>query len=605
MGKVLQLKAKSPWMGSSRTESIVLRAMKFAILFSYDTSFLKRKELVINGDVESNPGPANNNTPRGRKSKKRNFNFTPKKLDMGYDDNSGTVTERHSTDSNNGNKPKGLVNIANDCFFNSVIQALFALPSFRHHVENFNSQIPNEVNAVNSIKQLFRSMESNLNNALQTHSCLMSLNLPGYTEHMQFDAEECMTYLINLFYPRISDVSNPLLNVVPDDSIFLLNGEESVLCSNCRKYSNRDYRESLTHIEFPDCDIEYSVQMKVEEMTNTQYGQRFDELYHCENEHCRITKPHGAIATQARTLLNLSRYMIIQLKMFGYDQTKQKPYKAIPKLQIEEELSTILLGKLNLCAIVYHIGDSPIQGHYVAAVKFGDTWCTCNDTSITPGVKLNCDPANKHDRMIPYMLIYEKDTECRMLFPSTVNETAETEGNDSMVVEKDMNDHVDFSVAQCSQIKENDEVLQLEAKSPWKMGKVLQLEAKSPWMGTNEMNDTDDVHEVEQGEQMVSTMNRKNLLKELEIQSKKVSNAENRKGMEEAEQGARNAVAGKKKTDRTMDISSKTATPKRTKYSEECETSNIAGKFNFKRKSKFTDRVEKNDRQWLIFVKLM
>ena len=78
----------------------------------------------------------------------------------------------------------------------------------------------------------------------------MSLGLPNHIEHNQFDAEECMTNMVNLFYPRISDISNSRNNVVPDDSIFLLDGEESVLCTNCRKHSNKYFRESLTTIEF-------------------------------------------------------------------------------------------------------------------------------------------------------------------------------------------------------------------------------------------------------------------------------------------------------------------------------------------------------------------
>ena len=93
-------------------------------------------------------------------------------------------------------------------------------------------------------------MEANSDYPLQTHAYLMSLNLPGYIENMQFDAEECMTYITNLFYPRIDDPTNPRNNVVPDNSMFLLDGEESVLCRNCNKYSNTKFRESLSQIDF-------------------------------------------------------------------------------------------------------------------------------------------------------------------------------------------------------------------------------------------------------------------------------------------------------------------------------------------------------------------
>ena len=51
-----------------------------------DPSYLKILKLLIDGDVESNPGPTTqtdvNKTPKGRKLKCKSFNFTPKKLHM-------------------------------------------------------------------------------------------------------------------------------------------------------------------------------------------------------------------------------------------------------------------------------------------------------------------------------------------------------------------------------------------------------------------------------------------------------------------------------------------------------------------------------------------
>ena len=217
-----------------------------------------------------------------------------------------------------------------------------------------------------------------------------------------------LTYILNLFYPRINDTNNPHHNEVPENCEFLLDGEESVLCFNCNKHSNKYFRESLSQIEFHEFDVEISVQMKIEEMTSNPYGERMDELYKCE--HCRLTQPNGTEATRARTVMNINKYIIIQLKTFGYDQTTQQIFKTIPELRIEEQIDNILLGKLNLCAVVYHIGNSPTQGHYVSCVKENNIWYTCNDSICTNGVKLHCAPTDQ-DKMTPYLLIYEKDLE--------------------------------------------------------------------------------------------------------------------------------------------------------------------------------------------------
>ena len=51
-----------------------------AVELIYDVSFLKLLQLIADGDVEVNPGPTGNTgTPKGRKPKKKSFNFlTPK-----------------------------------------------------------------------------------------------------------------------------------------------------------------------------------------------------------------------------------------------------------------------------------------------------------------------------------------------------------------------------------------------------------------------------------------------------------------------------------------------------------------------------------------------
>ena len=181
----------------------------------FDVSFLKILQLVIDG-IESNPGPTQNieNTPsrgKGRPKKSRGFRGTPKKLI----ENISTVSKTN----NDNNVPVGLVNIRNDCFFNSVIQALFTLESFRDHVRQFETPVSDELSAVNSIKHLFSQIEARQNNLIETHDFLVSINLPGYTENFQYDAEECMTYIVNLFYPRIDDRNNPEHNQVPKDSL--------------------------------------------------------------------------------------------------------------------------------------------------------------------------------------------------------------------------------------------------------------------------------------------------------------------------------------------------------------------------------------------------
>ena len=52
------------------------------ILQMYHMNHLKLAQLLIDGDVESNPGPVTKNSGKGRPKKSKNFNFKPKKLNF-------------------------------------------------------------------------------------------------------------------------------------------------------------------------------------------------------------------------------------------------------------------------------------------------------------------------------------------------------------------------------------------------------------------------------------------------------------------------------------------------------------------------------------------
>ena len=95
--------------------------------------------------------------------------------------------------------------------------------------------------------------------------------LPHYQEHKQFDAEECMTPIINCFDPQFN-------NKIPDDCLFMVESEESIYCLKCDKQSNHNFRERTCQIEFPDLTEEYSFETKLDQMTNDPYGRFMDNL---------------------------------------------------------------------------------------------------------------------------------------------------------------------------------------------------------------------------------------------------------------------------------------------------------------------------------------
>ena len=88
---------------------------------------------------------------------------------------------------------------------------------FRDHVRNFDvensytnnvdEQNSHRMYAARSIKRLFRAMEeiklksNETRTPLMTHDFVRTLGLQGYEVNRQFDAQECLSYIVDLFYP--------------------------------------------------------------------------------------------------------------------------------------------------------------------------------------------------------------------------------------------------------------------------------------------------------------------------------------------------------------------------------------------------------------------
>ena len=139
----------------------------------------------------------------------------------------------------------------------------------------------------------------------------------------------------------------------------------------------------------------------MENMTIDKLGHVMDEPYQCIHCHPIRTQP-----SQNQTMMNVEKYMVIQLKIFNFDQVSEDFNKTVPNFAIEDKINNMVLGTFRLQAIVYHIGCSPFQGHYKSSVKYDNIWYTTNDLNYSIGVKMGF--STNDTGMIPYLLIYGK-----------------------------------------------------------------------------------------------------------------------------------------------------------------------------------------------------
>ena len=71
----------------------------------------------------------------------------------------------------------------------------------------------------------------------------------------------------------------------------------------------------MCQIEFSEPDVQTSAPLKIEIMTTDEYGHGMDEHYQCI--HCY---PVRTQAYHDWTMMNVEKYMVIQLKIFHYGQ---------------------------------------------------------------------------------------------------------------------------------------------------------------------------------------------------------------------------------------------------------------------------------------------
>ena len=54
-----------------------------------------------------------------------------------------------------------------------------------------------------------------------------------------------------------------------------------------------------------------------------------------------------------------------------------------PTSSINVKLNNDNIVPYDLCGIITHIGSSLSSGHYIAEVKYGETWFKCNDAQVS------------------------------------------------------------------------------------------------------------------------------------------------------------------------------------------------------------------------------
>ncbi|MCH2406271.1 MAG: ubiquitin carboxyl-terminal hydrolase, partial [Nitrosopumilus sp.] len=424
----------------------------------YDMSFLS-KALLVMSNIERNPGPTgvNQNTigkspMKGRPTKRKGFQGTPKKeiyekvqkvdfdavqtlslnnikpwsvicpspkkqcvkvLDMNNYGNASSAM--------NSNIPLGLMNKGeNVCFFNSVIQVLYAIPAFRDIVLTLPA--PSSNGTVNAIKRLFDKIKNSQssNSPVRTSTFIHDIDLRDYEFGRQYDAHECLLQLLGKFYPEIDN-----------NCMFKVSWLESTICENEKVIGNSRIQPCFHRTEnmINHFNLTLEVDATSSNQTITQLLNRLEnsslaEGYTCDN--CQFKDTSNKVDLISET----SDVLIFQLKLFKYIREYNTTTKVIPNLTVDEDLH--LFGQYwTLHGIIYHQGEQAISGHYTCGINVNDTWYTISDTRVEPQqnkIRLSCRQYNR-DSSVPYILIYKKRNDVVARIPNLTTNTIEIADN--------------------------------------------------------------------------------------------------------------------------------------------------------------------------------
>eukprot|EP00111_Clytia_hemisphaerica_P024389 TCONS_00071962-protein len=335
----------------------------------------------------------NSHTNRGRPKdtpkKNKGFKGTPSKV-VKVDQNFEKVL---TSIKKGGSSPLRLKNLGqNVCFFNSVLQVLYSNDNFHEFISQLETNCPGKV----AMKQLFTLMETSVT-PIETYQYVHLMPLLNYNHALkeQYDAHECLYYILSMLYSLDPNVSEP-------SNVFQISCLQSVLCQTCYNPSEKTVYDSYCRIEFPDRFRENSIENEISKLVNDPHGELLQEAYPCP------ICPVRTNATKSTILFNVADTLIIQLIIFGFDRTTNSSKKLAPNLTIETKVENVLLGTLHLQGIVYHHGNSPNSGHYTAVVKHGETWYSADDEHVAP-FQTNSFRCSVNEKTVPYILIYKKD----------------------------------------------------------------------------------------------------------------------------------------------------------------------------------------------------
>lgn len=293
-------------------------------------------------------------------------------------------------------KLKGLDNVGNTCFFNSVLQLLYQCTVINKLIilNNLNGDFIGLYkdflcNYINSTSNSFAPIDI-LSNVTKSFT---KFNLS------QEDADQYMTYIIDKLVEEIKSNENYLIQnknqTLNDliDALFNIQMKKSIICKKCNYKSTTD--DTINKLYLSVClnnlELNKLESNKLTESTNFEKLNLHDLLkcymteeidldsfYVCEQCNTNVS------ALIYREILSLPKYLFITIKRYSNLNKKIISDIYIPMI-IQFDLKKKYIYQLR--GFIYHMGSTN-GGHYVYYGLRQSNWYLFNDSNVS-NVDLN------------------------------------------------------------------------------------------------------------------------------------------------------------------------------------------------------------------------
>ena len=269
---------------------------------------------------------------------------------------------------------KGLWNLGNSCYFNSVVQCLYHCPIFRTAIQTVTPEAL-RVAVVNQLQMLFVEMAGTSSFPYITPiQCLTAaMNIPEckragmIVNGPQQDASEFLVHLLTHFEEKIKSLSD------------IFEGElvSTRTCQRCFHSCTSNQPFKL-----------YSLQMDLPSMNEIQpldlynlmhHFHRTENLYDYRCEHCNSYNSKKKLS-----IITLPRILVIHLSRFRGLQKIHEYVRFNTQVSIKYNTDGSEYHKqYRIMGIVVHLGSSIASGHYIAYIRAGEKWFKMNDDTVS------------------------------------------------------------------------------------------------------------------------------------------------------------------------------------------------------------------------------